>query len=300
MVLADMLLINKGIALLNLDDNAVGQRGGRAVLRVLRQLSVDGTKKVTLQRCNMTLVDKDSIGATKMFDRNADARADAVEEALGSDPPGDLKVVAAEFTPDWVLDPDPLSRGLFDPAKAAGRHLCDLDDAYGRMVAWNLVELSWAAEESCIQDAQLDGSAYSIDQPDKGQIWSRVDFALADTGMLALTFVPPMRVPKSEDAVVPEFTVQLRQMMSDMPPSDALRLLKLAAMDFFFCAECVGLLLQALEDGKSRVEALSALLSRIVSCLCVPWYSGSCGDAGTNSRCHVALGGHEQRHILLL
>ena len=165
----------------------------------------------------------------------------------------------------WVLDAVGLVRqDLFDPNEAQGRHHCDLDDPYGRMVAWNLVEMAWEQDAENWEGEQLDGQPWNLEEPPPGEVWTREDFALPDTGLLTLNFRNTMRVPRYDDVVEWQFMSRLMEMMEEMSPANAVRLLKLAAMDFYFTAEYAGLLLQMLQDGMSRVDALAALMPRIV------------------------------------
>ena len=79
---------------MSLDQNAVGQRGGRAVLRVLQKIIANGwNKKISLLECNTTLFDKAQIGSTKMIDKNEMARNEAIGEA--EDNGADVKLAAA-------------------------------------------------------------------------------------------------------------------------------------------------------------------------------------------------------------
>lgn len=56
MVLADALKENRALRTLGLDDNPLGQRGCRAVLRALRRLVCCGWKRdVSLARCNFNI-----------------------------------------------------------------------------------------------------------------------------------------------------------------------------------------------------------------------------------------------------
>ena len=55
-VMADMLKENRGLRTLVLDDNPIGQRGGRAILRALArmvELGTAGSRRIDLAHCNM-------------------------------------------------------------------------------------------------------------------------------------------------------------------------------------------------------------------------------------------------------
>jgi Ran GTPase-activating protein (RanGAP) involved in mRNA processing and transport len=247
MVLADMLKENHGLDKLILDDNTIGERGGRAVMRALRKIVQHGwTKDISVLRANTTLRDDSQVDFATLTDVNATKRANDPENR-------DLK-------PDWQSLPCP----LFDPTNAAGHYSLDLDDPYERMVAWELVELAWEEKDENWENEMLDGQPYDLEEPGPGEIWSRDDFQLPDTGILTLVYHSSTRVKRFSDVMDIEMLYRLIDMMSGMQSEKAMNLLRLAGMEFWFTAEYVGILLQVLPDGQARVEAMSFLLMRIV------------------------------------
>ena len=157
-------------------------------------------------------------------------------------------------------------QALFDPADAGGHHKCDLGDAYQRMVAWELVELAWAEEGENWSDECLDGAKFDLEEPAPGEIWQRADHqVLPDSGLLELNYTNTPRVPRFKDVLEPPMLIRLIEMMTEKEVVDnGMALLRLAAKEFWFTAEYVGLLLKMQKDSESRIIAAAALYPRIV------------------------------------
>jgi hypothetical protein len=189
---------------------------------------------------------------------------------------------------------DPVEIELFDPARAGGKHVCDLADPFERMVAWELVELAWDQQGenwqvrlfmcscahvfmcSCFhyetidgilleQGETLDGKPFDLPEPPEGVRWTREDWALPDEGELQLTYVETPRVPRYTDVVEVEMVEKIVAMMQSRLVNDGgLRLLRLACEEFYFSAAYAGSLLGLLHDAAARVDAMQELLSRVV------------------------------------
>jgi Ran GTPase-activating protein (RanGAP) involved in mRNA processing and transport len=154
---------------------------------------------------------------------------------------------------------------IFDPQEAGGFHSCNLADPYQRSVAWGLVELAWDEDgENWIGETH-DGKPYDLDEPPPGEIWTREKFQLPITGELSLTYFSTMRVARYGDVIEDPMLHQLLILMTHKSVTDGgVKLLKLAALEFFFTASMVGNLISLMKDSVSRAEVACALLPRIV------------------------------------
>eukprot|EP01045_Picozoa_sp_COSAG04_P032411 COSAG04_NODE_6345_length_1352_cov_0.935355_2_plen_77_part_01 len=71
MVIADMLIENRTLSSLVLDDNPVGKRGGRAILRALRSIVLfKMERQISLRHCNFDY----QVGSPRSFDRTTKRR----------------------------------------------------------------------------------------------------------------------------------------------------------------------------------------------------------------------------------
>ena len=71
MVIADMLIENRTLSSLVLDDNPVGKRGGRAILRALRSIVLfKMERQISLRHCNFDY----QVGSPRSCDRTTKRR----------------------------------------------------------------------------------------------------------------------------------------------------------------------------------------------------------------------------------
>ena len=248
MVIADVLKENAGLELVKLNENPIGQRGGRAILRALRKILQYGWHtEITVARSNFSLVDESQKGTTRW--KEADDPTDTGEHGAKRQ----------------ILMFD-RNQPLFDPANAGGFHKCNLADPYDRMVAWELVDLAWAEEGENWSDEKVDGGVFELDEPGLGEIWTRTEHpVLPDVGELSLKYQNTPRVPRFKDVLEPAMLIRLLEMMTAKEVTDnGVGLLRLAACEFWFTAQYVGLFLKMQKDSETRVMAVSALYPRIV------------------------------------
>ena len=175
MVLADMLKENQSLKTVRLGQNPIGQRGGTAILRALRRILQFGwTREVSIASANYEIFDKHARGTTRWIEL--------------TDPNDERDIPDHEKKKIRVQDPN---QPLFEPNAPAGFHRCNLEDPYERMVAWELVELAWADDGENLQDEQIDGSPFELDEPEPGEVWTRADHpTLPDSGKKG--HVPPL------------------------------------------------------------------------------------------------------------
>ena len=248
MVIADVLKENQGLEEVKLDENPVGQRGGRAILRALRKMLQYGwTRKISVARSNFQVVDESQNGTTRWIE---------VDDPSSTGEMGTTRRIL-QFDHD---------QPLFDPADAGGHHKCNLEDAYQRMVAWELVELAWTEEGENWSDERIDGSDFNLEEPEPGEIWMRADHpVLPDSGLLTLNYTNTPRVPRFKDVIEPPMLIRLLEMMTEEHITDhGMALLRLAAKEFWFTAEYVGLLVKMQKDSETRMIAVAELYPRIV------------------------------------
>jgi hypothetical protein len=214
-VIADMLKEKTSLDHIILDENPIGERGARAILRTIRKLILYGWKRlISFDKCNIDCKDKEQI---------------------------------------------------FDPQEAGGHHSCNLSDPYGRSEAWGLVELAWDEDGENWIGEQHDGKPYDLEEPPPGEIWTRERFQLPETGELSLTYFSTMRPPRYTDVVEDPMLHQLLLLMSGKNVTDnGVKLLRLAAKEFFFTANMVGNLICLMKDNVSRTQIACALIPRIV------------------------------------
>eukprot|EP01043_Picozoa_sp_COSAG02_P006480 COSAG02_NODE_185_length_30442_cov_59.370168_7_plen_1112_part_00 len=154
---------------------------------------------------------------------------------------------------------------IFDPQEAGGYHNCNLSDPYGRSEAWGLVELAWDEDGENWIGEQYDGRPYDLEEPPPGEIWTRERFQLPETGELSLTYFSTMRRPRYTDVVEDPMLHQLLLLMSGKNVTDnGVKLLRLAAKEFFFTANMAGNLICLMKDNVSRTQIACALIPRIV------------------------------------
>ena len=279
LVLADMLKDNKTLKLVRLAGNPIGRRGGRAVLRAIRRCLLFGWERTI------------SIA-------NSNYACDGPESLFN---PGEPWPTAAIPMEDPYCSCRLTRSGAADCA--GGEWACDLADHYQRMVAWELVELAWEQHGENWQNEKLDGKPYDLPEPvtkttpppsispcrslsvrfsscrsrtdtmmtrcesfqATGEVWSREDYNLPEEGFLTLTYRVTPRIPRFGEVVEVSFVQYLITRMRSTEVTDGgLRLLKLAAEEFYFTAAQCGLLLAILKDSVAKVEAMAALLPRVV------------------------------------
>lgn len=187
MVLADMLKENQSLKTVRLGQNPIGQRGGMAILRALRRILQFGwTRDVSIGSANYESFDKHARGSTRWIEV--------------TDPNDEREIPDHEKKKIRVQD---ANQPLFEPSAPAGFHRCNLEDPYERMVAWELVELAWADDGENLQDEQIDGSPFDLDEPQPGEVWTRADHpTLPDSGKygdlpkIAAASLPPPALPR--------------------------------------------------------------------------------------------------------
>jgi hypothetical protein len=250
MVIADMLKENEVLKTIKLGENPIGQRGGMAILRALRRILQFGwTRDVNIGSANYEVFDKHARGTTRWVEV--------------TDPNDERDVPDHEKKKLRVQDKN---QPLFEPSAPAGYHRCDLEDPYERMVAWELVELAWADEGENLEDEQIDGSPFELDEPGPGEVWTRADHpTLPDSGVLTLMYKDTPNTPRFHDVIEPGMLTLVLNMMTDKEVTDnGMSLLRLAAREFYFTAEYAGLFLQMCKDTASRVDVMTSMFPRIV------------------------------------
>ena len=225
MVMADVLKEDKTLATVLLNENPIGQRGGRAVLRAMRKMvEYQWEKDIQMFGCNYDL-------------------QEASEDLFDPAEPG----------------------SSCDVCKGGGTYELDLEDPYQRMVAWELVELAWADEGENWADETLDGGHFDLDEPEPGETWTRADWQLPGDGILRLTYRDTPDIKRFTDVVEAEMMYQLLDLMQHKMVTDyGLRLLKLASQEFWLTAEYAASFFGLMRDSESRIAATVAMLPRVV------------------------------------
>ena len=81
MVIADMLIENRTLSSLVLDDNPVGKRGGRAILRALRSIVLfKMERQISLRHCNFDY----QVGSECSFGRSTQRRRRVPDKAVSA------------------------------------------------------------------------------------------------------------------------------------------------------------------------------------------------------------------------
>lgn len=111
--------------------------------------------------------------------------------------------------------------------------------------------------------------------PESGQqpgvTLTREEFSLPDSGQLTLRFKMTPFIPRFRHSIRSSMVNRLVCMMRDREVVDGgLKLLQLAAKEFFFVAEYASILVQLMPDSVSKIEAASCLLGRIVDDTNIP------------------------------
>eukprot|EP01050_Picozoa_sp_SAG11_P010651 SAG11_NODE_1080_length_5962_cov_7.764284_1_plen_1743_part_00 len=172
MVLADAIAAeNKALRSCQLDENPVGPRGGRAVIRALTTLAFLGRDtEIDVRGCNFELHDPSR---------------------------------SPQLSPNRVEG--------FDRAEPGGVWRCDLSKPLERMVANELVDLAWVEEGENWKDETLDGAPFELPEPPPGETWTRDDYKLPEEGVLQVTYLSTKRTPKMSDVMSKAtFTALLR------------------------------------------------------------------------------------------
>ena len=125
-VISDILKENKAITKLVLDQNPIGERGGRAVLRAIRTFTLFGMQRdISIKDCNIQFNDNDT---------------------------------SNDNDPQLLGEPR-----AFDPLVPAGQYKLNLAKPFDRMIAWELVELAWWQDgenwqhETCVYSTRILG-----------------------------------------------------------------------------------------------------------------------------------------------
>ena len=129
---------------------------------------------------------------------------------------------------------------LFDPQEPGGNWTCDLTDPYDRAVAWELVELAWTEQGENWLNETLDGKPYNLPEPEQDETWTRQDFQLPHEGVLSVQYVVTAKVPRFSNCIDEEMFEVLTAMMYRSPSDHGLRIVKLAACEFYFTARYIG------------------------------------------------------------
>ena len=132
-------------------------------------------------------------------------------------------------------------------------------------MAWELVELAWDEDGENWFGETLNGGPFNLEEPPDDVIWTRDDFDLPPTGVLRLQYRTTLRVAKYKDVLDQSMLQSLLVLMTHKSVTDSgLRLLKLAAIEFFFTATMVGDLIALMKDSVARAEVACSLLPRVV------------------------------------
>lgn len=158
------------------------------------------------------------------------------------------------------------SGAIFDAENAGGTHVCRLDDAYERAVAWELIELAWGCRGENIKNETLNGVKFDIPEPPAGIKWTRDEWALPDEGVLKLDYIQIPEVPRLESVMTKVMMKKLINMLTDegIIDEERMALLELACHEFYFTAELAGLLVSLFRVSVSKVEVVGHLLPKIV------------------------------------
>lgn len=278
MVIADAVKENTTLQTLILNDNPIGQLGGRAILRAMisRRADKSRTQMPNLFRisgCTLLppVVEPASSSMVPLrSDRHAtwNARSNRTAETSGDASPG------SNSTTHLPLTYASLSQATFDPYKPGGTWLCRLNNPYERVVANELVALAWSEDGENWQDEKLDGSPFEVPEPPDGSSWERANpnaFRLPEDGELQVTYHCTRLPPTSIDVLHPEMmrslVALLRESIMVQGPESALAVLQLAEFELYFTAENAAFIVQLFEDTAHRAAAAAMLLHRIVDCV---------------------------------
>ena len=282
MVIADMLKENKTLETVVLNGNALGQGGGRAILRAIRKIIQFGWKrKIEIADC---ILDTDGVLVDDLFfDRASSASYSKhnrmkVEEGTrycvhaGAvcplHPPGSGRGASEDETESTCSCMRHPADGPLDIAVPEGHWTCDLATPFGRTIAWSLVELAWDADGENWDSETLNGDPFDLKEPDDGDYWTRDDYQLPQDGILELTYKVTLKVPRYRDVIELGMMRALVAMMTDPAVKDCgLNIVRLACHEYFFSAEYAGVLISLMKDSAYRVAAAHELLPRVVDFL---------------------------------
>eukprot|EP01047_Picozoa_sp_COSAG01_P053694 COSAG01_NODE_5783_length_4035_cov_4.057673_1_plen_911_part_10 len=243
-LLADALRTNAGLVTLNLTHNGIKERGAFVLADMLKEN----------RRLRWVILDENPIGQ-----RGARSVLRCMRKLTSFGWKRDISIVRCNV---YYTD---ISDAVFDPQEAGGYHELDLSDPYQRTVAWELVELAWDEDGENWFGETLNGEAYDLPEPPDGEIWTRDTFNLPKSGILRLTYMKTMRMPRYKDVIENGMLQRLLINMTHKTVTDGgLRLLKLSASEFYFTASMVGDLIALMKDSVSRAEVACALLPRVV------------------------------------
>ena len=74
-----------------------------------------------------------------------------------------------------------------------------------------------------------------------GEVWTRENFELPARGVLSLGYVSTRKPPRIKDAIGPAMLASIRKLMLASPDGADIQILRLAATDFFFTSEMIGM-----------------------------------------------------------
>lgn len=278
MVIADAVKENTTLRTLVLNDNPIGQLGGRAVLRAMvsRREDTSRLQMPNLFRINgctllPPIVEPASNSRVPLrSDRHStwNARSDRVKDLNTEARKGRNGTTASPLT--YAS----LNQVTFDPSKPGGTWLCRLNNPYERVVANELVALAWSEDGENWQDERLDGSPFEVPEPPDGSSWERANpssFRLPEDGELQVTYHCTRLPPTLKDALHPEmmrsFVALMRESIMAQGPEAALAVLRLAENELYFTAENAAFIVQLFEDSTQRAAAAAMLFHRIVDCI---------------------------------
>lgn len=278
MVIADAAKENTTLQTLLLNDNPIGQLGGRAILRAMisRREDKSRVQMPNLFRINgCTLLPPVVEPATTSLvplrsDRHGtwNARSNRV-----ADPTAQAQQ-DSDGAMSGPLTYASLNQATFDPCKPGGSWLCRLNNPYERAVANELVALAWAEDGENWQDEKLDGSPFEVPEPPDGSSWERANprsFRLPEDAELQVMYRCTRLPPTLDDALHPEMmralVSLLRETIMVQGPEAALAVLQLAEYELYFTAENVAFIVQLFEDSTQRAAAAAKLFHRIVDCV---------------------------------
>ena len=244
MLLSDALRYNQTLRFVDLTHNEIKEKGAFVVADVLKEN----------RRLDKVVLDGNPIG-----ERGARAVLRTMRRLIVYGWRREISIAHCN------IDYHDRHEDIFEPQEAGGRHRCNLADPYDRAKAWGLVELAWDEDGENWIGETYNGAPYDLDEPPAGEIWTREKFQLPLDGELALTYFSTMRMARYSDVIERDMLQQLLMLMTHKSVTDGgVKILKLAAHEFFFTANMVGNLITLMKDSINRIEVACALLPRVV------------------------------------
>ena len=260
MVIGDMCKENTALKRLKLDENPIGERGGRAILRAYKaQLMYKIDREISMVKTNfvrhclclvpllplrvghclsfvrhclcLVLLLPSWVRHCLSFVRHCIGLVSLLHSWVRHSFPGGPQRLRDELALHTVNGKDQTkagedgavvktNKGLFDPSVAGGKYELHLDDPYDRMVAWELVALAWAEAGENWFDETLNNQKFSLPEPGEGVVWDRTHYNLPTDGVLRVRYQSTKRKPKMADIVDRRLLSRLYDLMNDRTVTD--------------------------------------------------------------------------------